>query len=135
MARRLSQTTADYIVIALSPALVMTLVGSLVYFLLAVFYQGQFTDRLHWVMTCFVFAAVLIARISIEDGFERAMPFGIALALAVGVAANQFMEIQGTWIDSFSWAINWSLIALVWWSAHQLTWDCTVIDDSQDSSG
>ncbi len=135
MARRLSQTTADYIVIALSPALVMTLVGSLVFFLLAVFYQGQFTGRLHWVMTCFVFGAVLIARIAIEDGFERAMPFGIALALAVGVAANRFMEIQGTWIDSFSWAINWSLIALIWWCAHQLTWDCTVIDDSQDSSG
>ncbi|HEX3726284.1 MAG TPA: hypothetical protein VHV08_08575, partial [Pirellulales bacterium] len=135
MARRLKQTTVDYVVIALSPALIMTLVGSLIIFLLAVFYRGEFQLRLHWVMACFVFGAVLIARISIEEGFERAAPFGMALALAVGVAANRFMEFHGTWIDNFSWAINWSLIGLIWWCAHQLTWDCTVIDDNQDSSG
>ncbi len=135
MARRLQQTMADYVVIAISPALIMTLVGSLVFFLLAVFYQGEFTARLHWVMICFVFAAVLISRIAIEEGFERAAPFGAALAMVVGLASNRFMEYQGTWIDSFSWLINWSLIALVWWCAHRLTWDCTVIDDTQDSSG
>ena len=87
--RRLHQTLADYVVIAISPALIMALVGSLVFFLLRVFYQGQFQARLHWVMACFVFAAVLIGRISIEEGFERAMPFGVALAIAVGLAANQ----------------------------------------------
>ena len=26
-------------------------------------------------------------------------------------------------------------MVLIWWSAHKLTWDCTVIDDSQDASG
>ena len=87
--RRLHQTMADYVVIAISPALIMTLVGSLVFFLLNVFYQGQFAGRLHWVMACFVFAAVLIGRISIEEGFERAMPFGIALAIAVGIAVDE----------------------------------------------
>lgn len=126
---------ADYVVIAISPALIMALVGSLVFFLLGVFYQGQFPERLHWVMACFVFAAVLISRIAIEEGFERAAPFGAALAIVVGIAANEFMDFQGGWIDRFSWIINWSLIALVWWCAHRLTWDCTVIDDDQDSSG
>jgi hypothetical protein len=135
MARRLSQTTIDYVVIALSPALIILLVGSLVFFLIEVFYQGEFTARVSWVMACFVFGAVLTSRISIEEGFERAAPFGIALAIAVGVACNRFMEFHGSWIDSFSWLINWGLIALIWWCAHQLTWDCTVIDDSQDSSG
>lgn len=126
---------ADYVVIAISPALIMALVGSLVFFLLGVFYQGQFPERLHWVMACFVFAAVLISRIAIEEGFERAAPFGAALAIVVGIAANEFMDFQGGWIDHFSWLINWSLIALTWWCAHRLTWDCTVIDDDQDSSG
>ncbi len=135
MARKLHQTMADYVVIAISPALIMALVGSLVFFLLGVFYQGQFQERLHWVMACFVFAAVLISRIAIEEGFERAAPFGAALAIVVGIAANKFMDFQGGWIDHFSWIINWSLIALVWWCAHRLTWDCTVIDDDQDSSG
>jgi len=27
------------------------------------------------------------------------------------------------------------LIGLIWWSAHKLTIDCTLIDESQDSSG
>ncbi|MEX0678456.1 MAG: DUF4129 domain-containing protein [Pirellulales bacterium] len=135
MARRLHQTLADYVVIAISPALIMALVGSLVYFLLAVFYQGQYQERLHWVMACFVFAAVLIGRISIEEGFERAAPFGAALAILVGIAAYQFMEYQGTWVDDFGWIINFALIGIIWWCAHKLTWDCTVIDDAQDSSG
>lgn len=135
MARRLQQTAHDYVVIALSPALIMTLVGSLVFFLITVFYQGAFPARLHWVMACFVFAAVLIARISIEEGLERAMPFGAALAIVVGIAANRFVEYQGSWVDHIGWLINWSLIGIIWWCAHKLTWDCTVIDESQDASG
>ena len=135
MARRLHQTLADYVVLAISPALIMTLVGSLVFFLLAVFYQGEFELRLHWVMACFVFAAVLIGRISIEEGFERAAPFGIALAIVVGLATMKFVELHGTWIDQFGWLINWGLIGLIWWCAHRLTWDCTLIDDAQDASG
>ncbi len=135
MARRLHQTMADYVVIALSPALIMTLVGSLVFFLLQVLYQGQFVARLHWVLACFVFGAVLIGRISIEEGFERAAPFGMALATVVGLAIAKFVDVQGSWIGSFGMLINWSLIALIWWCAHRLTWDCTLVDDSQDSSG
>src|SRR6188472_4171919 len=108
MSRRLHQTLADYVVIAISPALIMALVGSLMFFLLRVFYQGQFQEQSHWVMTCFVFAAVLIGRISIEEGFERAAPFGAVLAILVGIAANRFMEYQGTWVDDFGWIINFA---------------------------
>jgi len=135
MVRRYQPTMADYAVVAISPALIITLVGSLVFFLLAVFYQGEFAARLHWVMACFVFAAVLISRIAIEEGFERASMFGVALAIPVGIAANRFIEVSGTWVDQFGWIINWGLIALIWWCAHKLTWDCTVIDESEDSSG
>lgn len=135
MARRLHQTLADYVVIAISPALIMALVGSLVFFLIGVFYEGEYQARLHWVMACFVFAAVLISRISIEEGFERAAPFGAALALVVGLATMRFLDYRGDWVDHFGWIINLGLIALVWWCAHRLTWDCTVIDDAQDASG
>jgi uncharacterized protein DUF4129 len=135
MARRLHQTLADYVVIAISPALIMALVGSLVFFLLKVFYQGQFEARLHWVMACFVFAAVLIGRISIEEGMERASMFGVALAVPVGIAANRFMEFHGGWIEHVAWLINWCLIGVIWWCTHRLVWDCTVIDDAEDASG
>jgi hypothetical protein len=86
-------------------------------------------------MACFVFAAVLIGRISIEEGYERAVLFGAPLAILMGIAANRFMEFHGEWIENFSWIINYTLIGIVWWCAHKLTWDCTVIDDAEDSSG
>src|SRR5262249_48706324 len=36
---------------------------------------------------------------------------------------------------SWGWAVNLGLIALIWWCAHRLTWDCTLIDETADSSG
>jgi len=127
MARaRPQMTSIDYVVIALSPALIMVLVGSLCFFLLEVFYRGQYEARLTWIMFWFVLATVLIARIAMEEGAERASVYGLALAGAVGVAMMRFVD---------SPFIAWGLMALVWWCAHKLTWDCTLIDDSQDASG
>ncbi len=65
-------TTADYVTIAVSPALIMALVGSLVFFLIEVMYVGEYQARLMYVFALFVFAAVLVARISIESGSEYA---------------------------------------------------------------
>ena len=66
MARlRLGKTLMDYMVIAITPVLIMLLVGSLTFFLLTVFYDGLYDARLRFIFSCFVFAVVLIARISI----------------------------------------------------------------------
>ncbi|MBN2477404.1 MAG: DUF4129 domain-containing protein [Pirellulales bacterium] len=136
MGRRLDKTLIDYIVIAISPALIMTLVGSLVFFLVEVFYQGNYPGRLCYVFGLFVFAAVLVARISIEEGVERAVLFAIPLALATVFVVNYFVEFRGEGIvQRLSWLINCGLVGLVWWCAHKLTWDCTLIDETQDSSG
>lgn len=128
---RLRMTNADYVAIAVSPALVMALVGSLVFFLVQVFYVGDFTIRLNYVLALFVFATVLIARIAIEMGSERAAAFSMPLGILVFIAMGQFVEHAGP----LSWLINLGLLAAIWWSSHKLTWDCTVIDDNQDSSG
>ena len=69
---RRDKTLADYVVIAISPALIMTLVGSLAFFLLEVSYRGEHETRLQWVLFWFVFAAVLVARIAMEEGIEHA---------------------------------------------------------------
>ena len=82
MAKRLYMTTADYVTIALSPALIMALVGSLVYFLIEVLYVGDYQARLMYVFALFVFAAVLVSRISIENGSEYAALFALPLGLA-----------------------------------------------------
>jgi hypothetical protein len=135
MARRLQPTLIDYVVIAINPALIMVLIGSLVYFLLEMFYQGQYPERLHFCLTMFVFAAVLICRISIEEGWERALPFGVILALAICAAMHRFVVYKDPRLAPIGWLINYSIIAITWWFAYKLTWDCTLIDESQDASG
>src|SRR6266404_2780010 len=135
MPRRLQQTLADYLVLAITPGLIMTMVASLVYFLLDVFYRGNYPERLTFVLTMFVFAAVLVARISMIEGAERALPFGVALAVVVALALNRFVDFGKGTPTEFVWAINLSLMALVWWCAHKLTWDCTLIDENEDAGG
>ena len=123
---RPQKTLADYMVIAVSPALIMLLVGSLVYFLLAIGYRGQFVDRLHWILGWFVLAIVLVARIAIEQGPEQARVYGLALAGATSLVMFRFVDAP--WI-----AIG--LLAVIWWCANKLTWDSTLVDDSEDASG
>ena len=135
MARRLHKTLVDYLVIAISPALIMTLVGSLVFFLIEVFYQGNFQGRLQYIFALFVIGAVLIGRISIEEGRERAALFAVPLGIAPCWPSTGSCEFQGGALASLSFLINCGLIALVWWSADKLTWDCTLIDESEEDSG
>jgi uncharacterized protein DUF4129 len=126
MPRRLDKTLADYITIAISPMLIMALVGSLVFFLQEVFYQGRYDGRVSFILGLFVMAIVLIGRISIEEGNERAVLFAIPLAVAFGLAIVRFGD---------GGLLHFGLMALCWWSAHKLTWDCTVIDEEKDASG
>jgi len=123
---RREMTLADYLVIGLSPALIMLLVGSLVFFLLEVSYSGQYRERMMWVLGWFVFGAVLVARIAIQEGREQAALFGFGLAGATALFAARY-------VDQVVVAIV--LLAVVWWCAWKLTWDCTLIDDKQDASG
>ena len=120
------KTLADYVVIAISPVLIMTLVGSLAFFLLELSYHGQYELRLKWILFWFVLAAVLVARIAIEQGKEHASLFGIALIVVVGLAAIRL-------VDEF--LVAWVLCAVCWWCTWKLTWDCTLIDDNEDASG
>jgi hypothetical protein len=132
------QTLADYLAIAICPVLIMALVGSLVFFLAEVLYQGNYGGRLLWVLFFFVFAAVLIARMSmLGPGLaDRAPLYGLALAVVVWLALWRFVEFgPDTVLAAFSWAINPILMAIIWWCAHRLTWDCTLIDDDVDASG
>jgi hypothetical protein len=134
MARRSPETLADYLVVAISPALIMLLVGSLVFFLIEVFYQGQYETRLLFVMAMFVMAIVCVARISMEEGAGKAALFGFPLAVVTALALARFVKVEGP-LAAFGPLVNWGLMALIWWSAHKLTWDCTLIDDTQDASG
>ena len=112
-------------VTALSPVLIMALVGSLCFFLIEVFYRGRMAGGVRWVMFWFVMAIVLVTRIAIEKTSEYAALYGLALAGAVWFYLAHTQP---------AWMLGTLLLAVVWFCAHKLVWDCTFIDDDQDAS-
>ena len=128
------ETIEDLLLEVVSPLLILAMVGSLVTFLIEAFYHGNYEARLTVVMGLFVMATVAIARISIEQGAKHAMGYSAPLAFVTFMAINAFVTFTGA-AAILSVPINIGLLALVWWSTHQLTWDCTVLDRDKDASG
>jgi len=121
-----TKTLADYLVIAVNPALIVVMVHSVCFFLVEVFYRGEAAGGVRWVLFWFVLAVVLIARIGIEQGDGQAMLYGLALA---GVTWLYLSTIQPNVM------FGALLLGIVWFTAHKLTGNCTLIDDDADASG
>jgi hypothetical protein len=135
-AEREPPTLADYAVTAISPVLIMLMVGSLVFFLVTVLPTGDYKERLLYTSFFFVIGAVLVARIAIQIDPGRAAMYGVGLALVTFLAMTRFVEYPSrSWLGSFGWLVNLGLMGLIWWSAHRLTWDCTYIDEKREASG
>jgi hypothetical protein len=133
--RNTSSSLIDIAAVIVSPALVMLMVGSLTFFLITVLYQGAYPDRLLYTFFFFVFGAVLIARISIRFGRARAMLYAAGLGGACFLAMMAFVNYPTGPMKALGPLINLGLMALVWWSADKLTWDCTHFDDDRKASG
>lgn len=129
-------TAADIVFTAVSPALIMLMVGSLVFFLITVLPTGDYKERLLYTTFFFVIGAVLTARIAIQFDAARASLYGLGLAIVTFLALSAYVEYpSGTGLRSFGWLVNIGLMALIWWSANKLTWDCTHVDENRDASG
>ena len=132
----LPPTLADAVVTALSPVLIMGLVGSLVFFLAEVFYAGLYEDRLLYTLFFFVAGAVLVGRIAVAVDRKRGWVYGGVLALVTFIALRAWIEFpedhpMGPYRD----LINVVLILVVWWASNRLVRDCTYIDDKRTGSG
>jgi hypothetical protein len=121
-----TKTLADYLVIAVSPALIMVMVHSVCFFLVEVFYRGEAAGGVRWVLFWFVLAVVLIARIGIEQGDGQAMVYGLALACVTWLYLS---TIQPNVV------FGALLLGIVWFTAHKITCNCTLIDEETDASG
>ncbi len=115
------------------PALIILMVGSLVFFFIEVFYRGPHVGRLCWVLGLFTLASVLVSRISIQEGFQRASAFGLLLAAATFITSTQLVQFSYS-ATILGPIVIVALIAVVMWASSKLTWDCTVIDSSRDVS-
>jgi hypothetical protein len=120
------KTLADYLVIAISPALIMVLVGSLGLFLVGVCYRGETMGGLRWMLFWFVLAIVLVSRIGIEQSSGHAQVYGLLLAGATWLYLARTYPAPGLGVV---------LLGGAWWCAHRLTMDCTLIDEEDDASG
>src|SRR5262245_45553610 len=88
------KTFADYAAVAVCPALIMLMVGSLIFFLLVISYSGSHVGELRWTFFWFVVAMVLVSRIAIEKGSAHAGVFGFCLAAATAFMLLQYVEVN-----------------------------------------
>src|SRR6185437_11020078 len=131
---RQNQTLADYVALAISPALIMGLVASLVFFLINVLYVGDYVARMRWILFFFMFGTVLIARMTmLDETSSRAVLYGVPLGFLTWLGMQTFVEYpEENGIRELSFLLNAGLLGLVWWCAHRLTWDCTNIDEKTE---
>lgn len=125
-APRPRKTPGDYFAIALAPALIVVLVGSLTFFLVEVLYHGSQGGRLRWTLAWFTAASVLITRIAIELGSSRGFVYGFALGGVTSLALIRYVEPPFAGI---------ALLAVSWFCVDRLVRDCTLIDDDEDATG
>jgi hypothetical protein len=131
---RQNHTLADYVALAIGPALIMGLVASLVFFLLNVMYVGEYVERMCWILFFFFFGAVLFSRITMLDHTSsRAALYGVPLGFLTWLGMQMFVEYrEDSRIRGLSFLINAGLIGLIWWCAHRLTWESTNSDEETD---
>jgi Domain of unknown function (DUF4129) len=126
----------DFSVAAISPVLIMGLVGSLAFFLLDVLYGGQYAERLYWTLFFFVVGAVLVARIAIVVDPGRAKLYGLALGAVVFLAMLKFVDfLPSSSLSAVGWLINLVIILIVLWASNKLVWNCTFLDEKDPDPG
>lgn len=130
-----SATLTDWLMIAISPLLIMMMVGSFAFFLIEVFYLGQYSGRMSYTMFFFVFAIVLIARISIEEGYRKAAGYAALLGAATLFALDAYGDYPPGILKTLSPLINLLILVMIWWTSNKLTWDCTHFDETRRASG
>ncbi len=123
------KTIVDHLAILVCPLVIMIMAGSLALFLAKIGYTGRYASRVNWALCWFVLASVLTSRIGIQYGTERSAMYGLLLGSAIAVF---FWRFLGIGVPLF---ILLAILCFIWWCTSQLTWDCTLIDDDEDSSG
>ncbi|MCC9645307.1 DUF4129 domain-containing protein [Rhodopirellula sp. JC740] len=119
-------TAADYAAIGIAPLLIFVMLFSLASFLCLVLYSGHYSGALLWTMLMYTMGATAVARITIEHNRQYAN----AYALALGVAT---VYVLITYVGNPIFAV--AITVLISYLADRIVHDCTIIDDSVDSSG
>lgn len=131
----LGRGAVSFVSVVINPALIMGMVGSLVWFLVDALYAGNYPDRLLWCLSFFVFGSVLIARISIEQSAQRALAYSAVLGGLTFLALLRFVEYPSVRAEGLGQLFSFTMMGTVWWLTNRLTWDCTHFEDDRKASG
>jgi hypothetical protein len=132
--KTLRPSNVDYALAGIAPFFIIGMIGSLTFFLITVFYRGDYPARLMWILGLYTFASVLIARIAMEQTRTYAMGYMVCLGLATLLVAPRFIAVQGPmgWLTLPLLVFFLVLIAFL---ADRITFDCTSINEADASSG
>ncbi|TWT71929.1 DUF4129 domain-containing protein [Crateriforma conspicua] len=121
-----SKTAADYAAIAVAPVLIFLMISALTLFVCTLLYRGGYSGRVQWVVLFFTMGSVAVARLAIEQDRKYAMGYMVALSAAGVLVLSQFVG---------SIVVGFVLVALIVYLSDRIVFDCTLIDESKDSSG
>ena len=124
----------DLLLQVANPALIIAMVASLIFFLIEIFYRGPHVMRLNVIMFLFTAATVLISRISIEAGKERAAMFAAALGFATLATTSVIVEFEYQQFAALEFVVIIALIITIMWVSNRLVWDCTLLGRTRDVS-
>ena len=127
-------TLLDFITAALSPALIMGLIGALIFFLIDLCYAGQYSGQMQWVMFFYVFGVVLTARMSMLLSLGRSLIYAGILGAATLMALQTYVEFPPLVPHQLHFVISVFLIVLCTWCAYMLVRDCTALEDRADAA-
>ncbi len=131
---RLHPTAADAIVAGVAPGLIIGMICCLVFFLITITCRGGFTIRLMYILGLFTFASVMVARIAIEQSRTLSMTYMGILGGATLLVVMRFVQFPGA-LAILALPLTIMFLALIGFLADRITFDCTLIDDTEDSSG
>jgi hypothetical protein len=132
--KKLKPEELDYALAALSPILIIGMIGSLTFFFISLVYQGQYTVRLMYILGLYTLGSVLIARIAIEQSRTHSLGYMIALGAATLFVTPRFFSVQGS-LAAASLPLLVLFLAVIAFLADRITFDCTSMNEENASSG
>ena len=135
MARR-GLGPADWLVLAVTPALLTSLVSCLLFFIVDILYRGRHGGRMEWILFFGTMGMVLIGRIRlIDEVAKKAGLYSAALGGLVWAGLAMYIPPPEGWHRAAHIAVMGFLVALGFWITRLLVTDTTDLDDDDEVEG
>ncbi len=135
MARR-GLGPADWLVLAVTPALLVSLVSCLLFFIVDILYRGRHGGRMEWILFFSTVGMVLIGRVRLIDEIaKRASLYSGALGGLVWIGLGMYIPPPDGWPFPAHIAAMGTLVALGFWVTRILVLDTTDLNDDDEIEG